>query len=208
VSPSDMSRLFTSFAVLLLLSPVAQADSVWPANNSRGMLADRRASRAGDIVTIIVQESVDSQNSQSSKADKSSKANNAITQFLFPLAASKAGTQNGTYPGTAFDGSSNVASSGAISNKASLTSRAAVLVTDVLPNGNLVLEGVRHVAMAGERQYMVLRGIVRPEDISSSNTVPSTSIANATVEIITEGSLTDTQKKGWLTKIYELLRLY
>ena len=62
--------------------------------------------------------------------------------------------------------------------------------------------------MGGERQYMVLRGIVRPEDISSANTVPSTSIANATVEVITEGSLTDTQKKGWLTKLYELLRLY
>ncbi len=203
-----MSRFTLSLATLLLLVPALPAESVWPANNTRGMLADRRASRAGDIVTIIVQESVASQNSQSSKADKASSANNAITQFLFPLAASKAGTHNGTYPGTAFDGSNSFTSSGDISNKASLTSRAAVLVTDVLPNGNLVLEGVRHVAMGGERQYMVLRGIVRPEDISSLNTVPSTSIANATVEVITEGSLTDTQKKGWLTKLYELLRLY
>lgn len=202
-----MNRLALAVAVVLL-APVAQADSVWPANSNRGLLADRRASRTGDIVTIIVQESVASQNSQSSKADKSSKADNAITQFLFPLAASAAGTKSGTYPGTAFDGSSNVASSGEISNKASLTSRAAVLVTDVLPNGNLVLEGVRRVAMGGERQYMVLRGIIRPEDISSLNTIPSTSIANATLEVISEGSLTDTQKKGWLTKLYEMLRLY
>lgn len=195
-------------AVLLLLAPGLHADSVWPASANRGLLADRRASRTGDIVTIIVQESVSSQNSQSSKADKASTANNAITQFLFPLAASAAGTKAGTYPGTAFDGSSNVASSGEINNKASLTSRAAVLVTDVLPNGNLVLEGVRRVAMGGERQYMVLRGIIRPEDISSTNTISSTSIANATLEVISEGSLTDTQKKGWLTRIYELLRLY
>lgn len=202
-----MNRLALAVAVVLL-APVAQADSVWPANSNRGLLADRRASRTGDIVTIIVQESVASQNSQSSKADKASSANNAITQFLFPLAASKAGTHNGTYPGTAFDGSSNVASSGEINNKASLTSRAAVLVTDVLPNGNLVLEGVRRVAMGGERQYMVLRGIIRPEDISSTNTIPSTSIANATLEVISEGNLTDTQKKGWLTKLYEMLRLY
>jgi flagellar L-ring protein precursor FlgH len=203
-----MSRILPALAVLLLLAPGALADSLWPTNANRSMLADRRASRAGDIVTIIVQESVASQNSQSSKADKASKANNAITQFLFPLAASAAGTKAGAYPGTAFDGSNAFSSSGAISNSASLTSRAAVLVTDVLPNGNLVLEGVRHVAMGGERQYMVLRGIVRPEDISSLNTVPSTSIANATVEVITEGSLTDTQKKGWLTKLYETLRLY
>ena len=103
-----MSRFASSLSVLLLLTPLVQADSVWPAGNTRGMLADRRASRAGDIVTILVQESVASQNSQSSKADKASKADNAITQFLFPLAASAAGTKGGTYPGTAFDGSSSV----------------------------------------------------------------------------------------------------
>ncbi|HLP06536.1 MAG TPA: flagellar basal body L-ring protein FlgH [Opitutaceae bacterium] len=203
-----MHRLTFGLLFLLPLAPVAHADSVWPSGSSRGMLADRRASRTGDIVTIIVQESVSSQNSQSSKADKASKADNAITQFLFPTTASLAGTHNGSLPGTGFDNSSSTASSGAISNKATLTSRAAVLVTDVLPNGNLVLEGVRQVAMGGERQYMVLRGIIRPEDISSNNTISSTSIANATLEVISEGSLTDTQGKGWLTKLYELLRLY
>ncbi len=204
-----MKRLLVSILLVLAAPPCGLvADSIWPAANNRSMLADRRASRTGDVVTIIVQESVASQTSQSSKADKSSAAENAITQFLFPLAASAAGTHNGAYPGTAFDGSNSFSSSGAINNKASLTSRAAVLVTDVLPNGNLVLEGVRHVAMGGERQYMVLRGIVRPEDISSANTVSSTSIANATLEVVNEGSLTDTQRKGWLTKLYEFLRLY
>ncbi len=203
-----MHRLAAILAVVLLSAPLARADSIWPSNTTRGMLADRRASRTGDIVTIVVQESVSSQNSQSSKADKSSKAESAITQFLFPLAASAAGTKAGTYPGTAFDSGNEFSAAGEINNKSSLSSRAAVLVTDVLPNGNLVLEGVRHVAMGGERQYMVLRGIVRPEDISSSNTVSSTSIANATLEVVNEGSLTDTQKKGWLTKVYEFLRLY
>ena len=203
-----MKRLLSSCAVLLVLATAAPADSIWPATTSRGVLANRRASRTGDIVTIIVQESVSSQNSQSSKADKSSSADSAITQFLFPLAASAAGTHKGAYPGTSYEGGNTFSASGQINNKASLTSRAAVLVTDVLPNGNLVLEGVRHVSMGGERQYMVLRGIVRPQDISSSNTVPSTSIANATVEVVTEGSLTDSQRKGWLTKLYEMLRLY
>ena len=202
-----MNRI-AAITAALLLAPGLFADSLWPANANRSILADRRASRTGDIVTVIVQESVASQNSQSSKANKASKADNAITQFLFPLAASAAGSKKGAYPGTAFDGSNSFASSGDISNKATLASRAAVLVTDVLPNGNLVLEGVRQVSMGGERQYMVLRGIVRPEDISSTNTVPSTSIANATLEVIAEGSLTDTQKKGWLTKLYETLRLY
>lgn len=194
--------------LLLALAPALRAQSLWPATSTRGMLADHRASCTGDIVTIIVSESVSSQNSQSTSADKSSTADNAITSFLFPTSATNAGTHNGSLPATAFDASSSTSSSGAITNKATLTSRAAVLVTDVLPNGNLVLEGVRYVSMGGERQYMVLRGIVRPEDISSSNTVASTSVANATLEVLTEGSLTDSQKKGWLTKIYELLRIY
>jgi flagellar basal body L-ring protein FlgH len=89
-----------------------------------------------------------------------------------------------------------------------LNARAAVLVTDVLPNGNLVIEGVRRVVSSGETQHVILHGLVRADDVSSVNTVFSSNIADARVEFINEGSLTDAQKKGWLTKLYEKLRPY
>jgi flagellar L-ring protein precursor FlgH len=81
-----------------------------------------------------------------------------------------------------------------------------VTVTDVLPNGNLVIEGVRVVSFSGETQYVVLRGIVRRDDIARDNSVVSTNIADARVEFHSEGSLTDAQKRGWLARIYERLR--
>jgi len=190
---------------------VAQADSLWTEKTGAGkrsMFADHRAAGVGDIVTIIVQESTTAQNSQKSSADKTSAASDAISQFLFPLAASKFGSKNGALPGTNFTGTNNFAANGEINNKASFTTRTAVLVTDVLPNGNFVIEGVRIVGAGGERQYIVLRGIVRLEDVTETNTVLSSNVANASVEFLTEGSLSNTQKKGWLTKIYETLRLY
>jgi flagellar L-ring protein precursor FlgH len=206
------TRLLLAFVSMLLAGAAGlRADSLWTekANGSkRSMFADRRAAGVGDIVTIVVQESVAAQNSQKTTADKKSGADSSITQFLFPPAVSSFGTKGGKLPGTSFSGSNNFATSGEVNNSASYTARAAVLVTDVLPNGNFVVEGVRLVVAGGEKQYVVLRGIVRPDDVTAANTVLSSNVANASVEFLSEGNITNTQKKGWLTKIYETLRPY
>ena len=81
-----------------------------------------------------------------------------------------------------------------------------MLIADVLPNGNLVLEGARRVSFSGETQHVVLRGIVRPADISPANTVLSTNIAEARLEFLSEGELSSAQKRGWLSKLYQMLR--
>jgi flagellar L-ring protein precursor FlgH len=70
----------------------------------------------------------------------------------------------------------------------------------------MVIEGARMVTFSGEAQYVVLHGIVRADDVASDNTVQSSNIADARVEFISEGSLTDAQKRGWLAKLYEKLR--
>jgi flagellar L-ring protein precursor FlgH len=62
------------------------------------------------------------------------------------------------------------------------------------------------VTFSGETQYVVLHGLVRPDDIAPDNTILSSNIADARVEFLSEGSLTDAQKRGWLTKLYEKLR--
>lgn len=95
---------------------------------------------------------------------------------------------------------------GSVTNTQSLVSRAAVLVTDVLPNGNLVVEGVRKVTFSGETQYVVLHGLIRGDDIASDNTVQSSNVAEAHVEFIEEGTLTESQKRGWAAKLYEMMR--
>jgi len=189
-----------------LASSVA-ADSLWTtAVGDRGMFADRKAGQAGDILTIVVQESAVAQSSQSKKSERSSSLEDAVNRFLFSVAASGLGTHNGELPATSISGSASNSGGGQINNSQSLTSRAAVMVTDVLPNRNLVIEGVRVVTFSNETQYIVLHGIVRPDDIASDNTIQSSNIADARVEFISEGSLTDAQKRGWISKLYEKLR--
>ncbi len=202
--------LLRSAACVLLGVSALRADSLWTSAGSpeRSMFSDKKAGRNGDILTVIVSETAATSSSQSKKSNKESSIDAGISQFLFPPAASALGTHNGALPGTKLSGKSDFSAGGQISNSQSLTARAAVLVTDVLPNGNLVIEGVRMVKFSGESQYVVLHGLVRPEDVSASNTIASSNIADVRIEFISEGSLTDAQKKGWLTKLYDKLRPY
>ena len=197
------SVILISFAATLAMQPVLRADSLWSNGGSdRSMFADRKASRTGDIVTIVVSESVNAQSSQSTKSNRDSSVADAVQSFLYPTT----GLHNGALPSIGFGGKAAYNGGGDISNNQSLASRAAVLVTDVLPNGNMVIEGVRVVTFSGETQYVVLHGLVRPDDVASGNTVQSSNIAEARVEFVTEGALTDAQKRGWLSKLYEKLR--
>ena len=199
-----MSRLYLSlFAAAFLTTLVGRAESLWiNGPGDRSMFADRKASRAGDILTIEVSESVTAQSSQSKKATRDATVKDAVTQFVYP----GSGLHLGKLPSVEFGGSASSTGGGDVSNNQSLTSRAAVLVTDVLPNGNLVIEGGRVVTFSGETQYVVLHGIVRADDISSANTVFSSNIADARVEFISKGMLTDAQKRGWFAKLYEKFR--
>ena len=196
----------SALAVLLLVAcvPFATAGSLWTnaGKSERSMFADRKAAAKGDILTIIVADSAVAQSSQNKTSNRESSLQDAISKFIYP----GLGTHKGQLPGLTAGGSASYSGGGDVSNSQSLSSRAAVTVSDVLPNGNLVIEGVRVVTFSGETQYVVLRGIVRADDIARDNSVISTNIADARVEFHAEGSLTDAQKRGWLAKIYEKLR--
>jgi flagellar L-ring protein precursor FlgH len=188
-----------------LLTVGARADSLWTNGNgqpARSMYADRKAGAKGDILTIVVAESAVAQSSQSKTANRESTLQDAIQRFIYSgLAAHK-----GELPAVTSGGKSTYSGGGDVSNSQSVSARAAVLVSDVLPNGNLVIEGVRVVTFSGETQYVVLHGVVRPDDIARDNSVVSTNIADARVEFYAEGAITDAQKRGWLAKVYEKLR--
>ncbi len=193
----------TLAAVFLIAG--ARAESLWPAAG-RGphtsMFADRKAATVGDILTIVVSESVAATNSQSTKSSRDSSVSDAVSGFFYPSVIS----HKGALPSLSLSGKASNSGGGDISNNQSLTARAAVLVSDVLPNGNLVIEGMRVVTFSGETQYVVLHGLVRSDDIAPDNTIASSNIADARLEFYTEGQLTDAQKRGWFSKLYEKLR--
>ena len=180
-----------------LLVAGARADSLWPSTAPgapSSMYADRKASGRGDILTVVVAESAIASSSQSTNSSRDSSLDDAISRFIH----SGLGQHKGELPATRGSGKSSYSGGGDISNSQSLSARAAVLVTDVLPNGNFVIEGVRMVRFSGETQYVVLHGLVRPDDVARDNSVISTNIAEARVEFFAEGALTDAQMRGWI----------
>lgn len=190
-------------AALLTASITAPAQSLWKADSSRAIVADKRARAVGDIVTILVQENNTASKDNSTKTAKSSSVDASIAKFLYSPAASGFLTKGGNFPALNLSAKQDFDGGGKISNSEKITSKIAVRVVDVLPNGNLVLEGRRSTAFAGETQEAVLRGVVRAEDIAPNNTLYSYNIADATIKYVSSGTIADNQRKGWFTRIWE-----
>jgi flagellar L-ring protein precursor FlgH len=179
------------------------------------MFADKRAKRVGDIVTIVISETASLNNTLDLKTNKESKAGvegfvtNLLNQFITGIPNALLGKMQKpsdsvvipSLPTLPVSGANSYNGGGEINNKQTISARAAVQVIDVLPNGNLVVEGTREISFSKERQFVTLHGIIRPYDIQPDNTVASSNVADAQVRVLSEGELTDAQKKGWLLKI-------
>ena len=198
---SLFSPLCAALMALALLQAAGQAQSLWRDDVSRAMVSDKRAANVGDILTIVVAETTTATKDNSTKTAKQSSWAASVSSFLFPGFAQYKGTS------PAIDYSSNLKheGSGAINNSESIVARVAVRVIDVLPNHNLVIEGKRETSFSKEKQTVVLHGVVRAEDVSYDNTVMSYNVADATIKIDGKGTVSDSQNKGWFTRIWDKL---
>ncbi|MHB8637518.1 MAG: flagellar basal body L-ring protein FlgH [Fimbriimonadaceae bacterium] len=198
-----MKTLFTA-ALAALLAPGALAQSERDADKAGNLFvdhkvfnpfADRIARHEGDIVTVVINESSNaslSANTSTSKSDKNSISNAIpLLQGLFSLASTGA--------------SSSVAGTGATTNTGAFTAQMSVIVKQVLPNGNLVIEGTRSIQTNKDTQTFKLTGIIRQDDIRSDNTVLSASINDAHIEVDGKGQIADRQRRGFLTRILDWL---
>ena len=194
------------FWIALLILPccvetAVQAQSIWRDDATRPMFADKRGANVGDILTIVVQETTTATKNNETKTEKNSSLTAQITSFLFP------GWLNvkGSAPAIQYNADAKHDGSGAINNSEAIVAHVAVKVMDILPNHNLVVEGKRETSFSGEHQTITLHGIVRPEDVGSDNTVLSYNVADATISITGKGAVSDAQRRGWFTTIWDKL---
>lgn len=151
---------------------------------------DRRASQVGDILTVELSERFQAskaQNASSSKADFYSIDLPGVLGSVADLDLS--GGTNKTFNGN-----------GRASQSNSLSGRMSVSVVRVLPGGNLEVIGQKKLTLNNGDEYIRLRGIVRPADITADNTVDSDRLADAEIKYIGTGDVADTGKKGWLRR--------
>ena len=180
--------------------------SLW---RDSSLYEDRKAKRVNDLLTILIAENVTATNTASTNDSSNSSANYGITDLF------GANTDFGLntwpllkklYPGTKFtpsaSGSSttNFAGKGDTSRQGNITATITAKVIEVFPNSNMLVESRKEVIVNNEKQIVVLRGIVRPDDISTSNTIASTFVADAQIYLVGDGVLADKQSQGWLVR--------
>jgi flagellar L-ring protein precursor FlgH len=190
-------------ALLLTQTPALNADSLWVEGQSRPMVGDKRAVARGDLLHILVQENNSTTKDNSTKTSKKSSVDAKLATFLYSPTASGFLTKEGQMPALKFDSKYDFDGGGKINNSERIVARIAVVVMDVLPNGNLIVEGKRQTSFAGESQDIILRGVVRPVDIAANNTVFSYNVAEASIRFVSKGTVTDSQRKGWFMRLWE-----
>ena len=196
-------RLAACAALLAAATAYAGPGSLWKEESSKSMFADKRARAIGDIITILIQENNTTSKENSTQTSKSSSVDASLNTLLYSPAASTFLTKGGQLPAMKFGGSQSFDGGGKINNTERMTARIAVRVVDVLPNGNMLIEGRRETTVSGEKQEAVLHGVVRSEDVAANNTVFSYNVADASIKFTGKGTISDNQRKGWLHKIWE-----
>ena len=191
-------------AVAATMAASVQADSLFPGSSSDvaktsavsvSLFSDNKARRVGDILTIVINENASTTSQASTKTSKNENLN--YGPGFGPILHN--------IPAFGLNGSIGSNASGTTNRTDNLAASIAVTVTQVLPNGNLAIEGKRKVGMNAETQEITLTGIVRPQDIASNNTILSPLVADAQIKYGGRGPVGDKQHDGLISRIFKFL---
>lgn len=188
--------------------PDAEANSTRTANSlwqpgSRGFFRDQRAARVGDILRVNV--AVADKAKFDNKTNNLSATDESITPSILPAPTQldKLGFNEGRW--AAINNNSSLVANGKIDRKETINTQVAALVTQVLPNGNLVIEGTQEILVNYEIREVSVAGVIRPQDITSDNSVESSQIAQARIVYSGRGQLSDKGKPRWGYEVIDAL---
>lgn len=177
--------------------------SIWQAS-SASLTDDLKARRRGDVLTIVITETASASKEAKTDTSRSSSLSAGIPYF-FGLQSAGVVTNNVGDPSKMLSANADSTYSGAGSTSRQENLRATITarVMEVLPNGNLLIEGRRNVKVNNEDQEIILEGTVRPRDIGADNVVNSIYVADARISYSGSGIISDRQKPGWLMNIID-----
>jgi flagellar L-ring protein precursor FlgH len=184
----------------VLIAALAPAQSLWNSDRpSPSLFTDTTARAVGDVLTIVISESQTVKNKEDTGLSKKTSLEAALTNFdispnTFNTLPKIAGTSDRQFTGEAkYD------------KEGSFETRLSVLVIDVQPNGNLVVEGRRRIVIDRETKCIRVTGIVRPYDVTTLNTINSWQVANASIAYEGNGPLTRTTNRGFLGELLDYI---
>ena len=162
------------------------------------LYSDNKAHRVGDIISVILQERTQANKQARTEIAKENTANldPIIGPGGNPITINGKSLTFGINQNTDFSGDTRADQGN------SLKGAISVHVLRVLPNGNLMIRGEKWMTLNNGDEYIRLTGIIRSEDISSTNTILSTKVANARIQYSGTGAFSEAQEQGWLTKFF------
>lgn len=179
-------------------SSIVPTGSLFKTNYVNNIYSDSKAHRVGDIISVILSESTQAQKNAKTELKK---ANSASLDPIVGLGGTSVTFNNdaiqfGLNQESDFKGDSKT------NQGNSLNGNISVHVLRVLPNGNLMIRGEKWMTLNNGDEYIRLTGIIRAQDISSSNTIISSKVANARIQYAGTGSFAEVQEQGFLSKFF------
>jgi flagellar L-ring protein FlgH len=177
--------------------------SLWQ-SSSGSLLDDMKARRVGDTLTVVVSEQTSASKAATTGTGRSGSVAAGIPTLMGLEAKMLA---NGMDPTKLMSASTDTkySGTGTTTRNDALTATMTARVMEILPNGNLLIEGRRNVMVNNEDQMIVLEGTVRPRDITPDNTITSALIADARITYSGNGVISDRQRPGWLMNIVDVI---
>ncbi len=197
----DLSDVEPIAPVINEPAPPQTAGSLWTESRG-GMFVDIKGRTVGDIITVVIIENASASKEATTKTDRKSTMSAGVTNLLglekYIGQLGNDAINNASLINAATE--NNFAGGGKTARKETLTATLTTQVIEVLPNGNLRIEGNKTVTVNNEMQIVKLSGIVRSSDVSPLNIVDSKNILNARIAYVGKGVISDKQQQGWLVR--------
>lgn len=193
VTPSSIVQQPTTVRAQMLQAPQAQNGSIYQASTFRPLFEDRRARSIGDLITVTI---VEKTNAAKQGSNSGSKSNSLSASVPNIFGRTFAGGEISTKSSSKIDAKDASAASN------TFTSTLTATVTDVLPNGNMVISGEKQVAFDDGVEYIRFSGVVSPANIGAGNTILSTQIADVRAEYRTDSRVDGAAVMGYLTRFF------
>jgi flagellar L-ring protein precursor FlgH len=179
-------------------------NSLWR-SGSRAFFKDQRAHQVGDILTVKVNITDKANIANETQRSRANTEDSGVTDFLGSKTIKTPATA--ILPGRILTADSTASSDGkgSVNRQEALLTNVAGVVTQVLPNGNLVIEGRQEIRVNFEIRELIVAGIVRPEDIESDNTIDSSKIAQARIAYGGRGQITDVQQPRYGQQVLDVI---
>ncbi len=189
------------------IPPKVEEGSLWSETMGISLYPDRRARRVGDTVTVRIVEDPEANLTANTKTSRSSSIDAKLKVLGYMQALAEKNNRLAQTPGVdaLFDSdlSSSFDGKGSSDRNGHIKAFVSAVVVRVLPNRNLYINGRREIKVNAETQFITISGIIRPEDISTSNEIASTFVANARITYAGTGPVSDKQKPGWLGRMVD-----